>query len=105
MKTYPHRPFAPVGPSLAPSVAAEPFEIAPAPPARGIIRGILTFLRRRSSVIARMFDGIAEQRERQAKQIVAFFGQDREPDSLERQISPAHAGKDPELKLGAWHWH
>jgi hypothetical protein len=57
------------------------------------------------SLVARIFDGIAQQRERQAKQIVAFFGQERQPDSLERQIDPAHSGKEPNLKLGAWHWH
>ena len=57
------------------------------------------------SLVARIFDGIAEQRDRQAKQIVAFFEQDRQPDSLERQTDPAHDGKEPELKLGGWHWH
>jgi hypothetical protein len=71
----------------------------------GIASKILALLNRGLSMAAGIFDGIAEQRDRQAKQIVAFFGQDSQPDLLERQIGPARAGKEPELKLGAWHWH
>src|SRR3974390_2776410 len=105
MNTYPHSPYAAVGTSLAPGATAKLFEIAPAPRASGILSGILTLVRHGSSVILRMFDGIAEQRDRQAKEIIAFYTQDRQPDSFERQTGPAHPGKEPEFKLGAWHWH
>jgi hypothetical protein len=71
----------------------------------GITSAILRVMRRGLFVFARIFDGIAKQRDCQAKQIVAFYGQDRSPDSIEREIGTAHPGKEPEFKLGAWHWH
>ena len=64
----------------------------------GITPGLLALINRGLSMIAKIFFGMAVQRDRQAKQIVAYFGQDL-------PIGPAHAGKKPELKLGAWHWY
>ncbi len=43
----------------------------------------------KGSVFAKAFDGIAEQRQRQAEEIVDFYGQDRWSDSLERKIDDA----------------
>jgi hypothetical protein len=61
----------------------------------GIAPKILAVMGSGLSAAARIFDGIAEQRDRQAKQIIAYFG----------QTSPAHTGKEPEIMLGAWLWH
>jgi hypothetical protein len=77
------------GSSLAPDAPSKLFEMAPAPDAIGAVPGILTILKGGVSLAARLFDGIAEQRDRQAKEIVAYYGQDRWSDSLERQIGDA----------------
>jgi hypothetical protein len=58
---------------------------------------ISTIMRRGLSVVARIFDGIAEQRNRQAKEIVTFYGQDHCSDWLERKIEDAAFGKRTRL--------
>jgi len=82
MNTCPHSHYAPAGSSHTPGATAKLFEIAPASRAGSIISGIWALLRHGSSVIIRIFDGIAEQRHRQAKEIVAYYGH-RQSDSLE----------------------
>jgi hypothetical protein len=63
----------------------------------GIVPGILALIRSAFSVVATVFDGIADQRDRQAKQIIACYGQDRWSDSLEREIGDAAFGKRTRL--------
>jgi hypothetical protein len=107
MNTDPNSICAPsgLGRTLVATLLTETTRTARAKDIFGITdSGVLALMSRGLSMAARIFDGIAEQRDRQAKQIIAFFGQDRQPDLLERQIGPAHTGKEPELKLGAWHW-
>jgi hypothetical protein len=47
--------------------------------------------------IAKIFDAIAEQRDRQAKEIIARYGHDRWSDSIEREIGDAALGKRTRL--------
>ena len=51
----------------------------------GAIHGVL-------SMIAKVFNGIADQRDRQAKQIIAQYGQTSWSDWLERKIDDAASG-------------
>ena len=62
-----------------------------------ITPGFLALLRCVFSVVAKTFDGIAGQRDRQAKQIIACYGYDRCSDALERKIKGAAFGKGTRL--------
>jgi hypothetical protein len=52
----------------------------------GIIPGFLALMSQGLSMVARIFDGIADQRDSQAKQIIAQYGQVNWSDGLERKI-------------------
>jgi hypothetical protein len=77
---------------------AETTGATPAKDTFGIAPGFLALMSRGLSVVAKIFDGIAERRDRQAKQINALLhGQDRLSDSLERKIEDIALGKRTRL--------
>jgi hypothetical protein len=62
-----------------------------------ITPGSLALQRCVFSAVAKTFDGIADQRDRQAKQIIAYYGYDRWSDALERKIGDAAFGNATRL--------
>jgi len=91
MNTDPNGIYAPsgLGRTLGATRLTETTESTRTKDIFGIIPGFLALIRGVFSVAAKIFDGIAGQRDHQAKQIVAYYGQDRWSDSLERQIGDA----------------
>jgi hypothetical protein len=99
MNTDPNSIYAPSG--LARTLGAtrltEATGAARAKDIFGIAPGFLALTRSVFSVVAKIFAGIAEQRDHQAKQIIAYYGHDRWSDSLEREIGDAAFGKRTRL--------